>query len=223
VNQCDKCKVSVHPQHENCPLCGHRLGEPVSSDTSYPCYGTAEHNAGFTRERLLLFLMITASAITIFINIFTYDKAASPWSVVVTLSLVFSWRVIHIMQTKRANAGRKIINGYLIVSAFLVALDLFSGFLKWSTTYVIPFLTIFIALVFTILAVRGSKYLNEYLGNLLAIFFISLCPVIIYLFSLSTQAWASMVAILYCLLTVVGLLLFMGKDFRKEIKKRFHY
>jgi hypothetical protein len=139
------------------------------------------------------------------------------------VSLVFSWRVIHIMQTKRANAGRKILSGYLIVSAFLVALDLFSGFLKWSTTYVIPFLTIFVALVFTILAVRGSKYLNEYLGNLLAIFFISLCPIIIYLFSLSTQAWTSMVAILYCLLTVVGLLLFMGKDFREEIKKRFHY
>jgi hypothetical protein len=215
--------VNIHPQHEDCPLCGHRLGVPVSSDTSYPRYGTAEHNAGFTRERLLFFLMITASAITIFINIFTYDKVASPWSVFVMLSLVFSWRVIHIMQTKRANAGRKILSGYLIVSVFLVALDLFSGFLKWSTTYVIPFLTIFVALVFTILAVRGSKYLNEYLGNLLAIFFISLCPVIIYLFSLSTQAWASMVAILYCLLTVVGLLLFMGKDFREEIKKRFHY
>jgi hypothetical protein len=215
--------VDVHPQHENCPLCGRRLGAPVPSDTSYPCYGSAEHNVGFTVERFLLFLVITASAITIFINIFTYDKAASPWSLVVMVSLVFSWRVIHIMQTKRANAGRKILNGYLIVSAFLVALDVFSGFLKWSTTYVIPFLTIFVALVLTILAVRGKKYLNEYLGNLLAIFFISLCPVIIYLFSLSTQAWTSMVAILYCLLTVVGLLLFMGKDFRKEIKKRFHY
>jgi hypothetical protein len=215
--------VSVHPQHEDCPLCGHRLGAPVSSDTSYPCYGTAEHNAGFTVERFLLFFAIAASAITVFVNVFTYSLARSPWSVVVVLSFIFSWRAVSILRTKRANAGRKILSGYLILSAFLIALDRFSGFLKWSTTYVIPFLTIFVALVFTILAVRGSKYLNEYLGNLLAIFFISLCPILIYLFSLSTQAWASMVAILYCLLTVVGLFLFMGRDFRDELKKRFHY
>jgi putative effector of murein hydrolase LrgA (UPF0299 family) len=161
--------------------------------------------------------------ISVFINVFTIAQEPSPWSVVVVLSLVFPWRVISILRTRKANAGRKILNSYVIVSAFLVALDIYNGFVKWSTTYVIPFLTIFVAFVFTILAVRSAKKLSEYLGNMLAVFFISLCPAIIHMFSLSTQAWSSLVALLYCLLTVTGLVIFMGGSFKEEIKKRFHF
>ncbi len=223
MTNCVGCKVSVHPQHENCPLCERRLGAPGDSVTAYPQYASNGATAGFTAGRLLLFLVIAASAICVFVNIFTYSLESAPWSVVVTLSLVFPWRMIVILRTRKANAGRKILSSYLIASGFLVALDIYGGFMKWSTTYVIPFLTIFVAFVFTVLAARSERKLNEYLGNLLAVFFISLCPAIIYLFSLSTQAWSSLVALLYCLLTVAGLVIFMGGSFREELKKRFHF
>ena len=223
MNQCSICKVSVHPQHEACPLCGKRLGASGSSATSYPKYAFNEGDAGFTMTRLLFFLMIAACAITVFINIFTFDQKPTPWSAIVVLSFLFLWRIIVIVRTRKANAGRKILGGYAILSAFLIGLDIYSGFLKWSTTYVIPFLTVFVAFVFTVLAMRGKKTLREYMGYLLAVFFISLCPAITFLLSLSTQAWSSLVAILYCFLTVVALIIFMGGNFRGEIKKRFHY
>jgi hypothetical protein len=215
--------VSVHPQHEFCPLCGTRLGAPTRSATSYPRYAMAQRDTEFVLKRVLLFLGIATSAISIFVNAFTYDQAPSLWSIVVVLSFAFLGSVSGIVRNRRANLGRKIINLYVVVAVFLVAIDVFGGFRQWSTTYLIPFMTIFVALLFTILAACGDKHLNEYLGNLLAIFFISLCPVVIYLFSLSARGWSSAVAILYCLLTIVGLVLFMGRDFREEIKKRFHY
>ncbi|HCC35554.1 MAG TPA: hypothetical protein DEQ02_07965 [Ruminococcaceae bacterium] len=223
MNRCERCGVNVHPQHAVCPLCGRLLGEPRDAETSYPRYAEIGDKAGFTLAKLLLFLMISVSAVSVFINIFTFSHAPSLWSVIVLLSLVFVWRTIGFASSKKANAGMKILHSYAFTSAFLLGLDIFTGFGKWSTTYVIPFLTILVTFVYTILAVRSHKNFREYLGNLLAIFFISLCPVIIYLFSLSAQVWSCLVAILYCLLTVAGLAIFMGSSFKDELKKRFHF
>ncbi len=223
MHRCDACKVLVHPQHGFCPLCGKRLGTPGESATAYPRYAADRSTAGFTLGRLVCFLLIAVSAICVFINIFTYRQAPSLWSALVVLSLVFPVWIVGVVRARKADAGRKILKSYGIVAAFVIGLDLFSGFAKWSTTYVLPFLTICVALVFTVLAVRSKKKFTQYLGNLLAVFFISLCPAIIYLFSLSTQAWSSLVALLYCLLTVAGLVIFMGESFREEIKKRFHF
>ena len=226
TNKCNSCKVSVYPQHTVCPLCGKKLTPPVQSlqsETLYPKYAVSRGYAGFTIEKLLLFATILASAVSIFINIFTLDEKLTLWSVIVSATLVSLWLVIHIILQKRVSVGRKIIYDYGVVSVYLIVLDIYSGFSKWSTTYVIPFLTVAVAVVFTSIAVSNNKNFREYLGVLIAVFFISFCPIIIFVFSLSKQAWTSFVAVLYCLLTMTGLIIFAGENFKQEIKKRFHF
>ena len=221
MNKCNGCNVAVHAQHRHCPLCGANLGQSGQSITAYPQYDNPTGKAVFTMQKLLLFLAIAASAITGFINIFA--QSSVPWSAFVFLSLFSTWLIADILRSKDITKGKKILNCYGVVFVLLIAIDALSGFNKWSTTYVIPFLTIAAALVFTILAMRNNKSFTQYLGCLLAVFFISLCPTAIYLFSLSTEAWSSLVAMLYCLLTVAGLWIFKGGSFKEEMKKRFYF
>jgi heme exporter protein D len=221
MNKCNGCNVTVHAQHRHCPLCGVKLGQSGQSITVYPRYDNPTGKAVFTMQKLLIFLAIAASAISGFINIFT--QTSFPWSAFVILSLFSIWLIVGTLRSKDINEGKKILNCYGVVFLLLVAIDAFSGFYKWSTTYVIPFLTIAVALVLTVLAMRSSKHFTQYLGCLIAVFFISLCPTAIYLFSLSTEAWSSLVAMLYCLLTVAGLWIFKGGSFKQEMKKRFYF
>jgi hypothetical protein len=204
-------------------LCGKRLGIQTYGATAYPLYVTLSEGVGFFIRKIFTFFVIAASAITVFINIFTYRNVPVLWSFVVAVSLIFTWHMVNVVVTRKSNTGRRLLNSYFAISIFLIVIDIYGGFLKWSTTYVIPFLTILLAFLFTVLAARSKKHFNEYMGNLLAIFIISICPILVYMFSLSTQGWSSMVAILYCFLTIVGLVLFMGRAFREEIKKRFYY
>ena len=223
MNKCISCGVKIHSQHSNCPICGKSLGQPVPSDTSYPRYMQCNDRDRFIIKKLFLFIAIVVCAISIFINLFTLDKALTLWSVVVSVSLISLWLIIYVTFENRFGVGRKILYNYAIIAAFLIVLDIFAGFSKWSTTYVIPFLTVAVAIVFTIMAASNKNNYRDYLGVLIAIFFVSLCPIIIFIFSFSTQAWTSFIAILYCLLTVLGLIIFSGRNFKQEIKKRFHY
>ena len=223
MNECKRCKALVYPQHGGCPLCGKPLGEPAQSETSYPKYAGDAAGDGFTVKRLFLFASIVACALSVFINMFTLDAALNFWSVVVVLSLTGVWLIIFSVNQKNAASAMKILRVYGIISVYLVALDIYIGFFKWSVTYVIPFLTIATAMIFTAMAIGNKKNYREYLGYLIAIFFISFIPIVIFVFSIAAQAWTSFTAMLYCLLTIAGLIIFSGGKFKHEIKKRFHY
>jgi len=222
MTRCNSCKVNVYSQHRECPLCGKLLSVPMQSETSYPQYEKSYDKDGFTVKRLFLYITIVACALSVFINAFTLDQALTFWSAIVIVSSISLWLIIYTYYKKSYSAGKKMLYIYAIISALLVALDIYSGFYKWSTTYVLPFLTVAVAFIFTAMAVENKNNYKEYLGFLIVIFFVSFVPIIIFVFSFTTQAWTSFVAILYCLLAIIGLFIFSGSKFKQELKKRFH-
>lgn len=232
MRKCGTCHVTVHPQHENCPLCGRRLAAPDASGsivsdrnggTVYPAYSFDAEDARFSVKKLVLFLVIVVSAVSVFINIMTLDKAPVFWSAAVAASLAFLWCFMALVWAKTMGIGRKLIYIYGLIAVYLIVIDVFAGFTQWSTTYVLPFLTIAVVIVLTCIALSSNAKFNEYMGALLSIFFISLCPILIFLLSLSALAWTSFAAALYCLLTAIGLFIFKGRRFRREALKRLHF
>ena len=223
MNKCKCCKTDIYSQHDICPLCGKYLGTPAASETSYPEYVTKGNKDTFTIKKLFLFIIIIICTVSVYINVFTLGETLTFWSVIVSVSLISLWMMINLLLDKKLSIGLKIIYNYGIISFYIIFIDVCTGFLKWSTTYVIPFLTIAVTVIFTIMAIIYRESYREYLGLLISIFFISFCPVIIFIFSFSTKAWTGFIAILYCALTIAGLVIFSGRNFRQEIKKRFHY
>jgi len=124
---------------------------------------------------------------------------------------------------ERITTGAKLITIFFIFIGTVFVVDLVSGFQKYSTTYVIPFSTILLTAIFTILAAQDQKNYRKYLGYLLFVFLISLLPVVIFFLSLSEIAWMSFFPALYSVLTLIGFLLYSWHSFREEIKKKLNF
>lgn len=221
---CNACKVTVHAQHVFCPLCGRKIsGNTSESHTAYPIYNYPKGKRGFTLKNILLFTTIVACAISIYVNLFTLDAYVEFWSGTVTCSIVAFWLLITTLYSDRMSLGKKTLMVYVILSILLFIIDLFSGFNKWSSTYVIPFMTGALTLFYTGLALSGKKRYRDYLGYLIANFFISFIPFILFLFGFSTRIWTSALSVFCSLLTSVALFIFSDERFKSEIKKRFHF
>ena len=221
MKNCPQCGVNIYSNHTRCPLCGHALGEAQPAPVEYPKIAPHPTHRPFLL-RLLLFLSVAAALICGFINIFTWQTASMPWSIIVACSGFYVSLLCALFSTPHITPGRKILFSVLATAFLLLVIDLCSGFYQWAGTYVIPFLTIAAGLLFILLAIRSKKSFLEYTGCLLAVFFLSLLPILFYVCGLSNQLWSSLVATLSCLVIVSGMLIFASRTVKEEFKKRFH-
>lgn len=224
MRKCKRCNVLIEEGQNFCPLCHSRVGWGALPDEAYPDYGgTYKIIKAFNVRRLLFFLSAAAAAICFIINLFTYSLAENFWSLIVISSVLSAWGFYRSVRSKRLIIGGKVLTCYVILAAYLFVLDFSSGFHKWATSYVIPFITVAIVFAITVLAVRTKAGYKDYLGYLLATLFVSACPLILFLFSLSTVIWTSIVSLAYALFTVLGFYIFSPQSFKTEMKKKFHY
>lgn len=217
MKRCKNCKISVYPQHERCPLCGLPVGTAEDSPTCYPVT-VYEVKRQLGLKTFKLFCIVT-SVVCVFINIF---ESQYLWSPIVCAVAAALWVTISSLVSKTISRSAKLLNIFLVFAGAAFVIDLSVGFSKWSTTFVIPFATIGLTAILTVFAIRNRKRYQEYLGYLVAMFFISLCPIFVFLLSLSLYAWTAFAAAIYSVLTVVGFWIFADKGFRNEMKKRFH-
>ena len=220
MRKCRNCNVYVDESQSTCPLCGAQLGEKITTPLSYPTYREKKSVWRFILKTAT-FLSIAAVMVCVFINIFTYSKIEMLWSLYVALGLFLAWGMSINWTSRRRFLPKKLFSTYLHLSFFTVCVDILSGFDMWSTTYVVPGLSI--ALVLTYLGIMmGSKRLyKKFFGYMMFSFFSTIIPVIINLLGFSEIRWLSMLPLLIYLLAVVGLFVFSGKRMRSEMKKRF--
>lgn len=222
MTRCKHCNVIVDNQHRQCPLCSRILENSGQSITQYPKYQRVYHQMNnFSSTKLFLFLTISAIIVLLTINLLTVQYYARLWSLIPITCLLYVWITLKKVILSNSRLGSKILIQFFSISVLLLVIDICSGFSKWSTTYVIPFLSIALTWLLSIFAARKSHW-QEYIGYLLATFFISLSSFILLLFHLSNVNWTSVTAIVYTLLTVIGLIIFSDRKFKEEMKKRFH-
>ena len=121
------------------------------------------------------------------------------------------------------HTGAIILVQLLLISALVIVIDIFSGFKKWSTTFVIPSLSFASSLVIVFIAIGKRSLYKEFSGYLLTSFLISIIPALLCLVNLSTHNWIGYASFLVSLLMLFGLYVFSEKDFKIEMKKRFHF
>lgn len=221
--KCNHCGVYVEPQHSQCPLCQKPMEAGSESDTLYPNYEWLYRDLKqFTLHKLFLFLTITMAIVSVLVNVFTLKSLNFLWSPIVAASLFYSWVTYRNTAFSRMNMGGKILIQFLSLSLLALVLDIFTGFSEWSTTYVMPFLSVAMTLLLTIMAVTRKKRYKVYMGYLIAAFFISLAPIFLFVFNVSMHIWTSVTAITFSVFTFLGMLIFSPRQFKTEMKKRFH-
>ena len=221
MTRCKHCNVIVDSQHQQCPLCSRVLENSGQSITQYPnyqkAYSQVKNSSG---TKMLLFLTISSIVVLLTINLLTIQYYNCLWSLIPITCLLYVWITYKKVIMSKAHLGSKILIQFFSISTLLIVIDACIGFSKWSTTYVIPFLSIAATLILSILA-RKSHW-QEYMGYLLATFFINVSSFILFLLHLSNAIWTSVTAMVYTLLTVIGLLVFSDRRFKDEMRRRFH-
>ncbi|MDR0984280.1 MAG: DUF6320 domain-containing protein, partial [Ruminococcus sp.] len=155
VSRCIKCNVTVE-SGKRCPLCHTPIRGGGISDVSYPEYVPKySDNRRFTLFRLFSFLSIVTGVLCTMINIFTFQKGSTLWSAIVITFLLFGWSALFTLRNKHINTAGKTLLFYLLIITGMLLIDIWSGFDKWSTTYVIPFVTMAVILYVTLLASIG--------------------------------------------------------------------
>ncbi|GHU53299.1 hypothetical protein AGMMS49975_10990 [Clostridia bacterium] len=224
MTKCIRCGVSVDGQHKNCPLCGRRLDNKGGGKTEYPAYGQSYRRIKtFTLYKLYLFLTISAILISTTVNVMTLPTDPVFWSGIVTCALLYTLITIRNTIISKRHIGAKILVQFISLAVFMFVIDICNGFSKWSTNYVIPFLIVVSTVIITIIALTKKSLWLDYAGYLFAMFFISLCPIVLFVFRLATVIWTGVMAVLYSVLTIIGLIIFSDEKFKNETRKRFHF
>jgi hypothetical protein len=214
----------VDSQHEHCPLCGSQLDNSGDSITRYPPYKPNLYSMrSITLPKLSLFFSITTCIILIAVNMLTLEVNPQLWSIVPMLCVLTSVATYRNFFVLEAHMGGKILIQFFLTSVFLILLDVFTGFKHWSTNYALPFLSILSTASIMIIAIVRKALYTEYTGYLFIAIIDSVIPLILILTPLETKAWPGVVAVLYSLIVVIGLLIFSDSQFKTELKKRFIY
>lgn len=221
MKKCDTCNVEVSKQHENCPLCGLYLGEKESSFTEYPKYQKKKTKSHFAYQ-LLLFLSIACSGICMLINWMNFYVVKQYWSVPVVSSIFFSFFLVTNIVSQKKNLSEKFFRLYGIILIYTVILDFYFGWERWSISFVIPFLTIALMILYGALLIGRKDCFAEYFGFLLITIGISILQLLLIFFSLTIEIWPIFSSILFGVLVLIGILIFSKGKFRREWKKRFH-
>jgi len=191
--------------------------------TAYPKRRTPTTNRTLDAFlRAWLFLSVAAVIVTVAVNVFTFSVSPTPWSAVVCAAIAYGWITIRHTITSRARVGDRVFAQLAALSAFLVGVDAFAGFTKWSTTYVIPFLSMGATVIIAAFALAKRRSWHDYGGFLLSSIVSSLLPIAFVALGLTTATWTGFVSALFSSLVVAWLIIFGGATFRAEVKKRFH-
>lgn len=223
---CNSCKLNIVTTTHYCPLCNIPIAKPTNviegNDFSqmfrYPVY------AGQKKKRLkntFSFVSIAISLLCIFINIFTWSRTSILWSLIIISSILFVNRSVFGWISSIKSVGSKIVSQYFLLAQLFLSIDIVLGYTGWSFSYVIPWCSIVITILITLLALTKRKNYTEFAGHLMASIVISVQLLVIGILPLSKEKWGLMAAFLCSIFTIIALYIFSKQQFKEEIKIRF--
>lgn len=224
MKYCEKCGVEVRSIGRQCPLCFSNLTELANSDLDpFPSgYPEINENSGKYNMlfRIFLFLSIAGSLVCLLTNIYYWSGVL--WSLIVVTGMLLLWETIGLMILSKKNAGFKVVVQTLVVLIMLITTDAVTGWNQWSIGILAPFVIISSTCAMTIvLYIKRTKW-REYMLFQFVIAINGFIPVILFWCGLTKIIWPGAVGALYSLLTLAGMMIFADKQFKNELKKRFH-
>ncbi len=223
---CKSCKLTMLSDSKYCPLCNIVVSDSNETDAGksfveklqYPIYETKKKKPVTTT---LTFISISVSLICVFINAFTLESQPLQWSLIVASTILCLYRSVFDWISSIKNSGSKIVSQFIWLAQLMIVIDIAIGYTGWSVSYVIPWFSIATTLAITIIALARKKDYTEYTGYLMASIAISVRLAFVAVLPITIVKWALLAALLYSLLTILGLYMFSKPQFKNELKKRF--
>ena len=219
MKKCNFCNVNIKDETDHCPLCGGVLEGDSLGVNTYPNVLKKEKAISFI-FRLTLFIAIVASTICIAANITTGVSVA--WSMIVTCSFLYLLLILYMFVKENAGYRVRLFGIYAAGIGLVVAIDYVLGFNRWSVNYVLPGAIILINLTFFMLMIFNRRNWQSYVLIHIAVFFISIIPLILYKFEVVTFPYLAQIALGLSFIIALGTIILGGPRVKSELYRRFH-
>ena len=206
---CEKCRVYVPSTREHCPLCQGRLtqaqdnGQPHYDDEIFPYLPT------------MLFVSVAACVLCLALNFLLTPH--NWWSLFVLAGVGAGWLTVAQAIRKRSSFCKHVLYQVVTLALLAVIFDLMTGFLRWSFDYVIPALCAFAMIVIGITSIIRRQHITDYIIYMvLSSVFGFLLP------GWTTVTWPTVLTAAAGIIYLAALLLFVGRDTWRELRRRLH-
>ena len=222
---CNKCKVEVTTNTDECPLCKHPL---VKSNTdtfeSYPTLKSYHQNKKIA-IKIISFIFILASIICGYINYVTYSGRL--WSLIVICCCMFSLFIFKWSFKPGFKLNKYILYNSIGISIFLILLDVTTDKITnfrvptWSIYYTLPII-LFAGLLLSLILMMSTRKLFQ--KFYLTVFtFCVLISLLLILIPFVPVKWAIFAAFGLVIATLLLIIIFYMDRVKEEITKKFHY
>lgn len=219
MKNCYKCNVSVKTSLDECPLCHNTLDNKKKVDDVFPLIPTL-----YTKHKLLLrimlFLSVFGSAVCLVINYLVVSKVR--WSLFVVAGITSFWATFITGINKRKNFIKMLFAEVIVIILFSLVWDYFTGWLRWSITFVLPFLCIAYIVVIIFARIFLKHRLKEYIIYIYLNCLIGLLPLIFLLRNVVNIRWPSILSIIFSVFSILVLAIFNRRQVKDELTRRFH-
>lgn len=220
MKYCTKCKVDVTGDLTFCPLCqSELLLEGEIKESIFPVI--KEENAkNYLVLKILGFISISASILSVFFNIIL--SSSSWWSLIVVVTVSAVWISLAIAIIKHRDLLKYLLYQSVIICLFAVFLDYITGQQGWAITFVVPIVFTLAMIVMYLLSKILHLQVGDYMIYLLLDALFGIIPILFLVTDKLQTDMPSIVCILGSIISVVGLVVFEGKNMLSELKRRLH-
>lgn len=221
MKHCKNCGVDVNTHENYCPLCFNKV---EGENTNTPMYSTSpnkpktimkEHKTRKIFELISLFII----AVCGFINVQVGGQA---WSVIVGIGIVYMWIMVRHTILSHRSSFEKVMLQLIGIVGLLLTTNLVTGGGLWFLEVVLPAVLIALSVVLDMVLFISKRRKQFELG----FFIINVIILIVSIIFVSTNFFQFKLLywmlLLLNILSIVGIMLFDGKNLRGELSKKFH-
>ena len=220
MQYCRRCKAWIENPSRRCPLCqGVLEGEPEPEGQLFPdvTRTTSGMEFGF---RVFTFVCVALAVVGCAANMIFLSQVF--WGGFVAVAVGCMWVLTAVGLRKRRNLLKNTLWQMVLLSGIFLLWDFLTGYRGWSLEYAIP---IAILLVFPILTVM-VKVMNLPAVYYMIYYILTCSAGILQLLLLPVGILKMEIPCIVCgavsCLVLAGLVIFQGKSFWDEVKKKTH-
>ncbi len=220
MQHCPYCRVTIAGDKICCPLCGGRLSGKAEPETEvFPALERPRFTKSFTL-RLLAFLTVIASAISVLVNIALSTRIW--WSLFVVAGAVCFWCAVAVGIAYRRDITQNIGWQIVLISVLSVLWDFGTGWRGWSLDFVLPCVCTGGLLTMLLVSVLLKIPVRTFAGPYLAGCCLGLTPLIFIALDKISFVLPSLICAGVSIILVALLAIFEWQTVKAEFMRRFH-
>lgn len=220
MQYCPKCKVSIRGNKRVCPLCQGQLKESeLQMEDAFPVI-KKKRMSEITVMKVSTFIAIALEIIFGTIDIMTQGKYS--FIGLVMLGIAVCWVTVITTLYLRNNL-LKVINWEVLVAIVVdIYIDMHTGFLGWSLSWMVPATLIALAIATIIIAKVTDLRLDEYALYIVWDLIMALVQIIFIRNGMNKFPWPAVISIMIYLILGVALVIFRFRDLKNASQKMFN-